>query len=300
MKRLDSANLLAGPARLNVLGGQYAAFMLRVNGLTAAGAAPTLAQFGLIRMTVDGRPCYSVSLATTQTINAMDLGLVESAIGAAGGNPITLSAMILSSRAGDGNIFDISSADNATVELDLAAISAANVASGTVELYGIEQEGTQMYMPRLFTNQPNIAASSLADVQLNYENVSHLYVVTLTNLDRIQVVRDNEVYANGAVAALLAFSNMDSRIEAAFTAGLRINMHRSGALSESLSDTLKVEIFTTAGGVATPELVTVSLDFTPDKLNRSAALVEAKAKAKFERKQADNKGRPVTVAKALS
>jgi hypothetical protein len=37
----------------------------------------------------------------------MDHGLVESTIGAAGGNPIVLSALLVASRAGDGNIFDI-------------------------------------------------------------------------------------------------------------------------------------------------------------------------------------------------
>lgn len=300
MIRCDSANILSGPANLNVIPGQYAALMVRVTGLTAAGAAPTLANFGLLTGTIDGRPFYSVPLSVTQSINSMDLGLVESAIGAAGGNPIALSAVILASRAGDGNVFDFAESDNVQIGLDLSGISAANVASGTVQLFAIPQEGVQMYLPKMFAQVPNLAASSTDIIRLQYENISHLYVITTTNVASLMIQKDRKVFLDSAMADIQAFSNMDTRTEAAFTAGFVVNFHRSGSLSESLSDDLQVSITAGAGGAATPSLVPVSLDFTPDVLARSQTLVQATAQARFDRKTALGKGRPVTVARAIA
>lgn len=296
---LDSANILAGQANLEVRAGQFGAFLLRITGLTGA-AAPTAASWGMIRAYADGRPFYSVTFAATQTINDIDLGFCENTIGALGGNPVAVSAMILASRVGDGNVFDVGDDDNMVITVDLSGVSAANMASGTIALYGIPQEGTQIYMPGMFTNQPNIAASSREVIRLNYENVAAVYVVTTTNLDRINLVKDHQVQIDAESAALQALNNMEGRHEAAFAAGYRLNLHRSGSLSEALSDDVQVQVTTTAGGAATPNLVTLTLDYTPDKMQRSAVLVEAKTRARFSRKESSGKGRPVTVAKALT
>jgi hypothetical protein len=297
--RHATANMLSGPAILPILAGQWAALMLRIDGSTGA-AAPVVGDFGLIRGRIDSRPFYSVTWSATQEINRMDLGQVEAAIGAFGGNPIDHSCMIISSRTGDGNIFDIDDDDDSAIEVDLSGIAAGNLASGTIQLYGIPQEGVQFYIPNMFTRQPNIAASSTDVVRFKEENVSHLYMVTLTNLDRALLIKDGEVKANAEFAALLAASNMDARLEAAFTTSLRLDLHKSGALTEAMSDKFELTLTTNAGGVGNPELVPVALDFTPDALLRSTSLVEAKAAMVLQRKAESGKARAVTVVEALT
>lgn len=298
--RHSTANLLAGPAILPIKAGQWAALMLRIQGTTGAGAAPTVANFGLVRGRFIGRPFHSVTWNANQEVNRIDLGQVEHSIGAAGGNPIVSSLMILASRSADGNIFDVDENDDSAIEVTLDGLTAANVGGGTIQLYGIPQEGVQMYIPQMFTRQPNLAASTTDVLRLKDENVSTIYVVTLTNLDRLLGVKDGEVFCNAEVAALLAASNMDARLEAAFTTSLRMDLHKSGSLTEALSDQVELTITTTAGGAATPEVVPVSLDFTPNGLARSNALIEGKSALKIQRKIDTGKSRPVTVLNAVS
>jgi hypothetical protein len=299
MVRGGSSNLLAGPASLELRPGQYAGFMVRIAGLTAAGAAPTLANFGTLGVRYKRGRIFSTTLSAAQEMDTLDFGLVESAIGAAGGNPITISAIIPASRVGDGNIFQVGDNDGYELTLDLNGIAAANVASGTVTAFGIPAQGVQKYIPQVFSTVPSIPASGFQNLNLKYENVSALYLFTLTNLDLITVIRDGQVLVDASVAEMLALSNMDNRIEAAHTTGLKIDLNRSGALGEQLSDDLIVKLTATAGGAATPELIVISHDFTPDDLQRSASSVTATVNNALQRKVNAGLTRPVKVVDAL-
>jgi hypothetical protein len=299
MKRMDSANLLAGPAALKVQPGQYSALVLRIDCLTGA-AAPTAATWGNITAYWRNRPFYSVSAAATQVINEMDLGFVEATYGALGGNPTQACFTILSSRVPDGNIIDVQGKDECEVRIDLSGVAAGNVASGTVTLYGIEAEGSMMYLPEMLSQTPNVAASTVDVIQFGQENISHLYMVTLTNVASVRVERDGQVAVDCVAGALQALSNLFAKLEAAYTAGVKMDFHGSGAMSEALSDDVKFNLTAGAGGAATPVLVPVSLDFTPDALERSSAYVAAKADQKFKRKDRNQKARPLRVARKLT
>jgi len=297
MKRLDSANMLAGPAQLEISPGQWAAFGLRVSGTNAGGATLAAANLGRVTAKFQGRPFASLGFDDLQILNMMDLGLVEaaSAIGAA----FAFTAVIQASRVNDGNIFDIQEQDNATIELDLAGLGAL-VAAGTVELFGIPQDGSAAYIPQLFSFTPNIAAGTVYTRNLPYENISHVYVTVPTNLASIQLVKDGQLYVDEPWASLIAFSNMDCRIEAAFVLGARVTMHRSGAITEALTDACEVILTAAAGGASTPHIICVSNDFVPTILSRSSATAQQKAISTFNRKAHLGKGRALTVAQAIT
>jgi len=296
---MDSANLLAGPASLAVQPGQYSAFVLRVEGSTGA-AAPDVATWGNITAYWRDDPFYSVSALATQVINEMDLGFIEATYGALGGNPFAACFVILSSRVHDGNIIDVQGKDECEVRIDLSGVAAGNVASGTVTLYGIEAEGSQVYIPKMLSRTPNIAASTTDVISIGWENVSHMYMVCMTNVASVRLTKDGQEKVDCVSGAAQAISNIFATLEAAYTAGVKFNLHGSGAMSEALSDDVKMTITAGAGGAALPILIPVSLDFTPDALTRSSAFVAARADALFKRKLATGKSRPVTVARALS
>jgi hypothetical protein len=210
-----------------------------------------------------------------------------------------MSTVFLASRVHDGNIFDVDEKDNFSIAIDLAGVVGV-VAAGTIELFGVLQDGSQMYLPCMFTQTPNVAASSTNFTNMTYDNISHLYITTPTNVAQVQVEKDGETPVQCAWLDLLAFSNMDARIEAAFTTGVVVNMNRSGTISEGLTDNVRLTITAGAGGAAAPHIVCVANDFTPDKLAVSANASLNKAETKFARKVGLGKSRPVTVAKALS
>lgn len=297
MIRMDAENMLAGAANLKIQPGQYAGFLIRASGTNQAGQTLAVADLGWITAYYQGRPFFSVSFTDNQIINNIDLGLVEaaSAIGAA----FAFSTIIMASRVNDGNIFDISGADNAYVDVSLAGVTGALVAAGVIEIFGIPEEGTMMYLQQLFSNAPQIAAGGTDVLDLNYDNVSHLYFTAPTNLNQIQVDRDRVTMMQCGWADFIAFSNMDARLEAAFTTGARLIMQRSGALGEALSDNVKVTLTAAGGGAANPHIIAVCLDYTPDVLARSATQTQQTTEIRLRRKVDLGKSRPVTVAAAL-
>lgn len=297
MIRFDSKNLLNGEAHLNLKAGQFAAFMIRIAGSTGA-AAPVIADFGTVKLSGEKGAVFSVPFSSLQIINQMDLGQVESSIGALGGNPFVLSALIVASRTGDGNIFDISDADEMELEVDLNGIVAGNVASGTIKLFGIPQDGIAQYMPEMFIHSPSITAGETDQRTLHYKNISSIYFTNLTNCDTLMIEKDGQVVVNASFAELQAMSNMDSRIESAFTTGIKIDLDRSGSMGEALSDDVLLHIKATSGGVANPTVTVVSNRYDVDTLVRSSALVQAKTERKLKMKKVNS--HEVLTAKALS
>lgn len=298
MKRLDAANLLGGPVQLRIPPGQFAGYVVRITGTNQAGQTLAAANLGLVTGWQAHRVWLSLQFADLQIINNIDMGLVEAA--SAAGGAFAFSAIIQASRVGDGNIFHVVESDDKTIALDLAGVTGVIVAAGQIELFGILQDGAQMYMPMLFTQTPNVPANSTQFTNMTYDNISDLYLTTPTNLLTVQVEKDGETPVQCLWADLLAFSNLDNRIEAAFTTGARVNMNRSGTISEALTDNVRVTLTAGAGGAAAPHIIAVSNDFTPDKLQVSSNASVAKAQMKFTRKADLGKSRPVTVAKALT
>lgn len=296
MKLLDSASLLAGAATLKVQPGQYAALMIRVEGTTAAADA-SATDVGLVTVTWRSRPFTSLRFTDLQTVNKMELGYVE----LDNTTPFNYAAVLLASRCGDGNVFDVTAEDNFRVNVDLSGAGGGVGAAwtgGNIYLYGIPAEGQQMYLPVLLSHTDSISSGATKPIKLDYENMTNLYVLSLTNLASLHVSVDGQEVVDSSVASLQAFSNMDARIEAAFSEGFRINLHRSGALSEALSENVQVKA-SASGGAAAPIFVAAALDYTPDVQERSRVFVMTRARAKFNKKQGEHKGRPLRVAKNL-
>lgn len=298
MKRQDSKSILAGPAIMEVQPGQYAGFMVRVVGTNQAGQTLTAANLGTLSGRIKGKPFYAVSFAATQTINNIDMGFIEAA--SAAGGAFTFSAFIPASRVGDGNIFDVVETDSLTIELDLSGVTAVIVLTGTVQLFGVPQEGSQLYLPEVFGQMPTIAASSLDDVTLRYDNISSVYVVTTTNLNRVTATKDGQSVVDATAADLQALSNADNRHEAAFTAGFKIDLNRSGSIGEGLSDQVKLSLETGAGGAFGGTIVAVGHSFTPAAFARSAALASAMTNDRLKAKVQSGKTDVAQVVKAVS
>jgi hypothetical protein len=286
---LKTASILAGAATLEIAGGQYAALMLRIAGANQAAQTLTVAQLGLVNMKIAGRNYATVRFDDLQTMNQIDLGQVESA--SAVGAAFTFSAIILASRAPDGNVFHVEPGKGSHVYIDLSGVTGVIVASGNVELYGIPMEGVQSYIPTIQTFAPSVTSGGNYLLDIPVENLTQIYATTLTNLDRVQVTRDGQIPVQASSAAILAFSNMDGRLEAAYTTGWKIDFHRSGALTEALSDSCQMFLSAT-GGAANPRFIACGLDFTPDEFKASSASVQAFGAAKLSRKNAAGKGRP--------
>lgn len=293
----DSKSLLAGAAQLDVKPGQFSALVLRVAG-TTGGAAADQADVGLVTGSWRDRSFFSMRFDDLMQIDAMELGQVEDD----DATPFNYTALIPATFKADGNVFDVTAQDKMTIRVDLsgaAGVAGAAWTGGTISLFGVPSEGRMSYLPRMFQHQPNIAASSTDPIDLPYENIQRIYFFNTTNLDRLYISKDGQPVVQATVAEQLALSNMECRLESAFTAGFVVDCCRSRTLSQSMSDNFNVTLTTGSGGAATPRIIVVSLDFTPDAYDRSGVLVNAQFKARMTRKVKDNRTRPVDLIRKV-
>lgn len=298
MKLLGSANILAGPASFKVPTGQYARFLLRAAGTNQAGQTLTLANLGLITATWRNIAWTGVSFANVNALNGHVGGAVETATAA--GGAFTHSCFLEASYARDGNVFDVTAEDNVYINVDLSGVTAAIVASGTIQLYGLPADGAMAYMPKLFRYTHSVAASGTQPETIAADNIALVFLQTLTNIARVQVSVDNVPQVQGEVAALLAASNYESTLETASTTTLLLNLNRSGLWDERLSDNVIVEVTATGGGAVATDVVFVAVDPTPDTLSRSRATLDSKVAVRQARKLQLNKDRAVKVSRAIS
>jgi hypothetical protein len=297
MRLLATASLTAGPATLEVQPGQYSALFIRVSG-TTGGAAADQADVGLVSGTWRDRNFLSLQFQDLMQLNSMELGMVEDT----DATPFSYSAMIPASLVGDGNVFDVTARDNMVIRVDLSGaggVVGAAWTGGNITLLGVPADGLMYYLPSLVQHQPTIAVSGTDVLDVPYENVARIFFFNTTNLDKLQVSRDGQEVVNATVAQLLALSNMECRLESAFTAGFRVDLCRSRSMAEAMPDKIGMIATAGSGGASSPRIVAMFHDYTPDALSRSVALVNAKYRATISRKVRRGHTRPVQVAKRI-
>lgn len=298
MKQLDTANILAGVANLRVPPGQYGGFMLRVAGTNQVAQTLTTTNCGLITASWRNVNFTSVRFVDLALMNAREGGVVE-ATSTAGG-AIGLACFLPASWNGDGNVFDCTQDDNVLITVDLSGVTGTIVASGTITLFGIPQEGAMAYLPRITTQTGNVPASGNQNPVLGVENITHLFINTLTNLDRVQVNVDSVAFVQSTVAELLALSNFDSVVETAVTTNILIRFNRARIVNEMLADNIDLQLYAGSGGAAAPQLVSVWCDFSPDIYARSKATVTNRLDTRIARKRMFGKNRAVAVVEQLT
>jgi hypothetical protein len=300
MRILASSSILSGPVSFRVPAGQYAGFALRVTGTNQAAQTLTAANIGNLTGTWRGVPILNIGFANLQTINNLQKGFSEfaSSVGAAFRATAFYRATGRPDGETDGNVFDITDDDQLYINLDLSGVTGTIVASGTVQLFGIMSQGAQAYLPRYFQQSRNIASGATDSFDLPHDNISFVWAGTLTNLSRFQLMKDGNVFYQGSPTDMEALSNFENEVESEVTTSFLLPLHRSGALSEALSDSVSL-LIDTSGGAGTPVIVDCCLDFTDDVLTRSRATFQTATNTTLNRKAALQKLRAVAVVQKV-
>lgn len=295
MRTLDSHDIKSGIANLRVPAGQYGALMIRASGTNDTGDDTVAADMGIVTARWGGRSWVQIKFDQLQFVNDVLGGFVEGTSTTAGA--FAFSAMLTSSYSGDGNIYDIHESDNVFIQVNLSGIDADQL-SGTLELIGLPREGHMMYLPEILGQTPSIAANGVLPVNIPMNNITHLFIAAQTNVARVGIYVDGREHTEIAQAAMQAASNMLFRKEATYSSMSAIAIAPSGKMGEALSDDVVVRI-TATGSAATPDLITVGLNFTPDLLSRSRSINRAVVAERLNRKRTHRKGSAEEVARTL-
>lgn len=220
---------------------------IRFNGVAAAGVTVTVAQLGQVRVNYRGADIINVPFSFIQNFDNLHFGTVEfaSAVGAA----FTASGYVpfhayWDNQNGLANRLE----DKGFIELRFPALTAAVIASGTVEIYYVPATGIAGYIPMLM--QQNIQAGGAGQVvdRLQQFNISEVYFDFNAAITNILIYKDGKSMVSATQAVLQAKSNMDNQVETAITL-IEVDLNPNKILTNALGNLLELNL--TATGATT-------------------------------------------------
>lgn len=246
MKILKTENLLNLATQVALPNAIIKGLFIRFSGTAAAGVTVTEAQLGSSRVNYRGQDIVNTDLAGLGLFNNLTEGTHEfaSAIGAA----FTGSYYVRFTMPWDENNGLINTdADRGTVYVSFPALTAAVIASGTVEIYYEEANTVATYVP-IFVNQ-NLQAGGAGQLTDRFRqfNISSVYVISNAIITgSIIVNKDGQNVINASQAALLGLSNLKNRVETAITL-YQLDLNPNQLLGNALSNNVDIVLSAVSG-----------------------------------------------------
>ncbi len=247
MKIIKTENLLNLATQVALPGAIIKGLFIRFSGTAAAGVTVTEAQLGTIRVNYRGQDIVNADLAGVGLFNNLHEGTHEfaSAIGAA----FTASYFVRFTMPWDENNGLINTdADRGTVYVSFPALTAAVIASGTVEVYYVEAKTVATYVP-IFLNQ-NLQAGGAGQLTDRFRqfNISSIYLIFNAIITApIIINRDGQNAVNASQAVLQANSNLQNRVETAI-ALYQIDLNPNQLLGNALSNNVDITLGVSGAG----------------------------------------------------
>jgi hypothetical protein len=212
---------------------------------------------------------------------------------------------------GDDNAYFLTKKDNFNIQVKFsAALTSVIYANATFSIFLDEGEGLMKYMVGLeqLTQGGLTANSTTQPIEYTRENVVAVYVTPSTNIDALQVSRGGSTYdmtfegwrnttwyknavESNAIETTPVFTLNSPDMAELWLAG-------HGSYSEMLVDGVKI-VFDSAATAPTPDLIFLTLDFLPDKLDESAVAIRSKLTMRTANKQTSGHARPIQVINKL-
>jgi len=212
MRHLFRKNVSDQQLEYHLKSGNYAGLMLAYEGTNDTGNTATRDHIGSVLFNRQGFPVVNCDAELLSYLNDLKGGYATFASSIAG----AFSAFIFIPFGDFGdrnNSYLITKDEDVYVKLDFTAL-AAQLASGTVTVYGIMRDGVQNYQYNI--HMRNVIAQGAGWISDNQEldNVATILLKDFSNVDDIQIMKDEELVFNLNTTAALALSNWNNQVEA--------------------------------------------------------------------------------------
>lgn len=219
MELLKQENILNGFVTLELRAGVYRGLFIRAAGTNNGGQTELVTDLGKIKLQHQnfGERVNTTFQFWSDRTNLLG-GTAEA--GSVAGAAFAFSAIVSFRRRYDkSNVLVVSKDQKTTFTWDsLAATLATKVASGTLEIYALYDEGgSPRYIPNVKTQQITAAAAMTLKENVPFPFVEELWGVDDAQLDRVTILRDGMVKIDGKWAALKGLSNAQNNVETAVT-----------------------------------------------------------------------------------
>lgn len=266
MKLLNSCNITQNSLIKFLPSGKYVGIFALVSGTNQAGQTLNASQLGTFRLLHRGRQIVYIPFDRLQFINGIKHGSVDASSTA--GSNFYFSAFLPFQYFNDkSNILYVENDEEYQLEWNnFYQAGSTVIANGNVYLYLVEGEGIQKYHLSMNTLDFN-AVNGTGSQQLQVENLIELLIENNSNLSQISLLLDGKPFISDASRrSLIDWTNLFNAIETYNDSISYINIvcSTTGDILESLADNAILN-YLTQNSISPLKLITVSIDFTPDK-----------------------------------
>lgn len=277
---LDGANQF----QRQLLPGNVSGLFVYFSGTNASGQAVAASDFTL-QVEHEGRMIANVKGDVLQEIANQIGGYIQNA--SATGAAFSIAAFLPFSHGDVENTLRVRPGGNTTVTWIPGSGYGTKVSAGTVEVYQIEGDAPQNYIPHLLPY--NLAAfSGTYRENLPFQNVKELYIYG-ANLTQITVERDDRVKFNGNAAPMTALTSFLSALEAAAATYIHVNFGERP--TDYLSKVTNIQLNNSSSAAVTIQVV--SFEFDDNQYNQSVAQLASETKSRIDRVPASGKALPI-------
>jgi len=253
---------------IDVPAGNYAGFLLYAAGTNDTSDDYTFADNAnnaILRL--NNNDLVNLPMGFLADFTNLEHGATGNASATAGA--FSQAAIIPCMAKGHLNSIHVRSNDVCLLTLDFGTI--ADIASGLCEVYALEADHPNVYMPRFYDIAVSIKAGKTKE-RIQSPNVIQLYGSTAsTGLDNVQVEQDQRVIFNASDGAAIVLANIDNQVETALAYFNAVFADNS--LQEGLGS--KIEISLDGNTADTTTLYVFAFDSDLGRYRDSLAIVDA-------------------------
>ncbi len=275
MRHLFSKNESDQTLEFHLPTGNYAGLVLGYTGTNDTGNTADRDDMGTVLLNINGMPIINCDAELLSFLNDLKGGFTTfaSTISAA----FSCFIFVPFGDFGDrNNSYLITKDMSAYIKLDYADL-ATQLASGTVVIYAVYRDGIQNYLYNI--HQRNVVAGAagwISDVHI-LDNIGTVLIKNYSNVDDIQLIKDEELLFNLDTTAALALSNWNNQVESS-VALIEMDLNTSRDANELLSKELQFRY--NFSGADTLEQYFTYKTFTPKKAIQTKVANTTKAKNK--------------------
>jgi len=253
---------------IDVPPGNYAGFLLYAAGTNDTSDDYTFADNAnnaILRL--NNNDLVNLPMGFLADFTNLEHGATGNASATAGA--FSQSAVIPCMAKGFANALHVRSNDVCLLTLDFGTI--ADIASGSCEVYALEADYPNIYMPRFYDVAITVLSGKVKE-RIQSANLIQIYGKTAsTNLDNVQVEQDQRVIFNASDGAAIVLCNIDNQIESALTYWNVV--FADASLQEGLGS--KIEIALDGSGADTTTVYVFAFDADLNRYRDSIAKVQA-------------------------
>lgn len=210
MKLFHSQNILDLSAFKKLPRGTIKDIMIRFTGTNKTGQAVTLADLGRVRINRNGTDEVNIALSMLSSIDNLKAGFVQATSTTGGSFAFTF--VIPRHAWWDDQSGTYYGLDEAYIELSYPNVGTP-VSSGTVSIFYNSAPKVSTYTTYLLQRNIQVGGAGQVAQDLEFKNISSLYIQADAAVTNLLVVSDGQEYANGSSDDLRNYSNLINRVE---------------------------------------------------------------------------------------